>query len=428
MVVGALGIVMFNLVDTFFVGRLGAEQLAAMSFTFPIVLVAGSVAAGLGVGASSTVSRALGAGDRSDAIRLTTHAQGLAFIIVLSLALAGLFPIEPMFTALGAPPTILPFIRDYMVIWYIGMPFVVLPMVGQNVLQATGDTRVPAMIITGAVTLNMILDPVLIFGWGPFAPMGIRGAAVATVIARGSTLIVVWSMLLFREHLLDFRVMFDRFGASARRVLFVGLPAAATNIALPLSMGIVTRLVAGFGPLAVAGFGVATRVESFALIFTMALAMVFTPFVGQNSGAGRLDRVRDGFAVASVMSIAWGTMAMVVFLAAGSRIAGIFSDSAPVVETATRYLRIVSPSFGVLGVVTVGSAAFNGVNRPLSAAGLAFTRLFLLFVPLALIGRAVGGITGLFTGLAVANVIAGAVAWLRVRSQVCHRNGCVDPD
>ncbi len=412
MLAGALGIVMFNVVDTFFVGRLGALELAAMSYTFPVVIVAGSIASGLGVGASANVSRALGAGDRAAAERLTLHAHLLGFALVIVIALVGLVTIEPFFTALGAQREIMGLIRDYMVVWYIGMPFVVLPMIGQNILQATGDSKTPSFVIVFAVTLNVILDPLLIFGLGPFPALGIQGAAIATVIARGSTAVIVLAAIIRREKLFPEDPQFSRFLESARQIFFVGIPAVLTNLALPISMAVVTRLVSVYGPDAVAGFGVATRLESFSLVFTFALSMVFTPFVGQNLGAGRIDRGRTGYRVAVGMSLAWGGMVALVFAFQGQQIAAIFNDTTTVVATTSRYLWTLAPSFGLMGVVTVTAAAFNGLQRPFSAAAVAFLRLVGLYIPLAMVGRAVAGLPGLFAGLSAGNIVAGVVAYI----------------
>ncbi len=412
MIAGALGIVMFNVVDTFFVGRLGALELAAMSYTFPIVIVAGSIASGLGIGASANVSRALGSGDRASAERLTLHAHLLGFAIVIVIAVIGLATIGPFFTALGAQPEIMGLIRDYMTVWYIGMPFVVLPMIGQNILQATGDSKTPSAVIVFAVTLNVILDPLLIFGLGPFPALGIQGAAIATVIARGSTAIIVLTAIIGREKLFPADPQFRRFVQSARQVFFVGIPAVLTNLALPISMAVVTRLVSVFGPEAVAGFGVATRLESFSLVFTFALSMVFTPFVGQNLGAGRIDRARTGHRVAAGMSLAWGAMVALIFAIAGRQIAAVFNDTPTVVATTARYLWTLAPSFGLMGVVTVSAAAFNGLQRPFSAAAVAFLRLVGLYIPLAILGRALAGLPGLFVGLAVGNIVAGVAAYI----------------
>ena len=427
MLAGALGIVMFNVVDTFFVGRLGALELAAMSYTFPIVIVAGSIASGLGVGASANVSRALGAGDRASAERLTLHAYILAFLVVIAIASAGLVTIDPFFRMLGAQPELMGLIRSYMVVWYLGMPFVILPMIGQNILQATGDSKTPSAAIVFAVTLNMIIDPLLIFGLGPFPALGIQGAAIATVLARSSTLIIVLLAVIRREKLFPARPQLELFWRSARQILFVGLPAVLTNLALPISMAVVTRLVSRFGPAAVAGFGVATRLETFSLVFTFALSMVFTPFVGQNLGAGTLERVRSGHRVAAGMSLAWGAMVALVFVSAGRPIAGLFNDTQAVVATTTRYLWTLAPSFGLMGVVTVSAAAFNGLQRPFSAAAVAYLRLVGLYIPLAVLGRALAGLAGLFGGLAVGNIVAGITAYLWVQRATVAPAAGVNP-
>ena len=140
MLAGAMGIVMFNLVDTYFVGKLGTDQLAAIGYAFPIVLVTGSLASGIGIGASSSISQFLGAGDKINARRISTDAHLFAILFTVALSVLGLSTIEPLFKAMGAQPHVMPYIESYMTIWFDGIPFVVLPMIGQNVIQAEGDT------------------------------------------------------------------------------------------------------------------------------------------------------------------------------------------------------------------------------------------------------------------------------------------------
>jgi putative MATE family efflux protein len=408
MIPGTLSIVLFNLADTYFVGQLGAGPLAAMSFSFPVVLISGGLAMGLGIGTSTYVSHALGANDRPEAGRLATQAHLLAFSIVLVLAVVGLFTIEPLFTAMGATPEVLPLVRDYMTIWFIGLPFVILPMVGMNVLQATGDTKIPGMVLTLSVMLNIALDPILIFGLGPIPSMGISGAAVATVIGRASSFAIVGTVIFRRERL--FRADIGPIAAMARnwgKILFVGVPAAAANILLPISMGVITRFVSAFGTNAVAGFGAATRIESFALVFTLALSMILTPFVGQNHGAGNERRVVLSHRVASLFSLAWSAMVLVVFVVAANPIARAFNDTPEVVAVTAQYLTIVAASYGFLGIVNLTAAAFNGLKRPMSAAGVAALRLFVLLIPLAYVGRELFDLAGVFWGVMAGNVLAG---------------------
>ena len=206
MVFGMLGIVVFNLADTFFVAQLGTPELAALSFTFPVVLVVGSIAMGLGVGVSAVISRAIGKGDHNRVQRLTTDSLVLALLIVVVAVILGIFTINPLFTQLGATPEIIALIRQYMTIWYLGAVFVIVPMVGNNAIRATGDTKTPGMIMVVAAAINIVLDPLLIFGLGPFPMLGLKGAAIATVIARATTLIVALWVLIYRDKMVSFEL------------------------------------------------------------------------------------------------------------------------------------------------------------------------------------------------------------------------------
>jgi putative MATE family efflux protein len=416
MLFAILTMVAFNLVDTAFVGRLGTKELAAISFTFPVVLVVNSLAGGLGVGASAVISRAIGQGDRYRVQRLTTDSLALAVAVVAVFSLVGLATIDPLFRLLGATPAVLPLIRQYMTLWYIGVLFVVIPMVGNAAIRATGDTKTPAVIMMVAAGINLALDPLLIFGLGVFPGLGLTGAALATVIARAMTLLASLWVLVRRERMVVWsRPRFKEVLTSWKQVLYIGLPAAGTNVLVPISAGIITGMVAAYGPEAVAALGVGSRIESLSLGVFMALASVLTPFVGQNWGAGRLDRVRLSVSYAQRFALLWGALLFMILVAFGGPVALIFNDDAIVVATLVDYLRIVPLSYGLLGMLMLANAALNALNRPLQSALLTVLRLFVLYVPLAAMGSALLGLQGIFAAAAVANVLAGVAAffWLR---------------
>jgi putative MATE family efflux protein len=371
MIFGMIGIVAFNLVDTFFVGRLGTNELAALSFTFPVVIVINSLALGLGTGASAVISRAIGEGDHYRVKRLTTDSLILSVLVVMCFVVLGLLTIDPVFRMLGATSRTLPLIRQYMRIWYLGVGFVVIPMVGNNAIRATGDTKTPSIIMLIAVAVNTTLDPLLIFGLGPFPRLEIAGAALATVFARATTFTVAVWVLGYRDKMLTrviptLRTVVD----SWKCILFIGIPTAATRIILPIAMGVVTRLVASYGAEAVAGFGVATRIEFFALTVVRALSSVLMPFIGQNWGAGKHDRVTSGVSVSNKISLLWGALMFAVLAVAAAPIARIFNSDPSVVSTTTLYLRIVPTGYGVYGVIILAAAVLNVLHKPLHAAGL----------------------------------------------------------
>jgi putative MATE family efflux protein len=419
MMMGIVAMVAFNLADTFFVGQLGTTQLAAISFTFPVVMVVGSISMGLGVGASAVISRAIGAGNQERVIRLTTDALILAFVIVSLFAFTGLATIEPLFRAIGATDRLLPHIKSYMTIWYLGVPFVVIPMVGNNAIRATGDTKTPSMIMMTAVAVNIVMDPLLIFGIGPFPRLELAGAALATVFGRALTFLFSLWILGKREKMISFQLPpFRLMVESWRNILYIGIPAAGTNLITPISMAVITRLVASFGAEAVAAFGVATRVEMFALTILMALGSVLTPFVGQNQGARTFNRIRMGVRYSQIFSLGWGVLLFGLFLAGASAIAALFNDQAEVVAITTRYLRIISLSYGLQGVLMLSSSALNALRKPLVSAFLAILRMVVLYVPLAMVGSRLFQVNGIFYAGFLANMIAGATAYFLLRKEM----------
>lgn len=411
---GILAVISFNVADTYFVGQLGTRPLAALSFTFPVVMTVMSLALGLGIGVASVLSRAIGARGKDEVRRLTTDSLVLATLIVLAFVALGLATIDPLFAALGANAATRVLIADYMTTWYLGMPFLVVPMVGNNAIRACGDARLPSAIMTAAAVLNILLDPLFIFGWGPVPAMGIQGAAVASLAARASTLVLALAILHYRMRLIAWR--WPRPGhlwRSAREILHVALPAAATNMVNPIAVAVITALVARFGPASVAGFGVATRIEAFALIPLLALTAGLGPVVGQNWGGGHVDRVARALRGAAVFCLGYGLLVAGLLALAAPTLAALFDDHPETLAAATLYLWLVPVSFTGYGVLICVNAALNAAGRPLAATALMALRTFVLYVPLAWVAAAWGSLGGVFAAATVAGLVAGALAWRR---------------
>ena len=231
MVIGLFSVMAFNLTDTYFVSQLGTRELAAMSFTFPVVSVLYGVSMGLGTGTVSTVARAIGRGETANVRRVCSDSLMLSFVTVFVVAAVGVLTIDPLFRALGAGDDVLPLIHEYMVIWYPGVVFLVVPMVANAAIRASGDTKIPALIMTCGMTLNVILDPLMIFGLLGFPRMELAGAAWATVVARACTMVASIAILHFRVGLLDFsRPKLSSVLASWRQVTAIAIPATLTNV------------------------------------------------------------------------------------------------------------------------------------------------------------------------------------------------------
>ncbi len=419
MLIGTMGMVIFNLVDAFFIGKLGTQELAAMSFTLPVVMVVVSFALGLGVGASAVISHAVGAGDHKKVVRLTTDSLILSLIIVSVLVIPGILTIKPLFKMLGASPELLPYITRYMTIWFPGMIFVVVPMVGNNAIRALGDTKTPAIIMLVCVLINIIMDPLLIFGIGPFPRLEIAGAALATVIARSFSLFFSLYVLLFRKKIISLApAHFSDIIASCKQILYVALPAAATRMMGPLAVGIITKIMSLYGSEAVAAFGVVLRIEFFALAVIIALSAVINPFIGQNRGAGNYHRIKKGLDFSSCFSLGWGVFLFIVLSLLAKPVALLFNSNPDVVSTIVLYLRIVTLGFGLHGIMHISYASFNALNKPLHASIIILTHTFLLYIPASIAGSRLYGITGIFTAIALSYSIAGIISYLFLNKTV----------
>ena len=399
MVWGVFAVVAFNLVDTYFVGQLGTAQLAAMSFTFPVVLTLGNLALGLGIGTSSVIARAIGEGDISRVRHFTTNSLTLALTAVILFAAVGLLTIDPLFSALGAGPEVLPLIRDYMQIWYFGMVFLVVPIVGNSAIRAAGNTLTPSIIMTLGAAFNIILDPLLITGALGFPRLELQGAALATAIARAMTLVMSLLVLRFKENLVSLQLPdLEETLWCWRDILTVGLPAAAANMVTPISVGVITSFLAVHGAAAVAGFGVASRIESLALIAVIALSASIAPFVGQNWGARAFDRVRLALQQSFLFCIVWGLLAALVLGLGARSLAALFNPDPEVVAIAARYLWLVPIGYGALGIVRIASSAFNAIGKPMPSVVMTAMHMFVLYIPLAYAGGRIAGPTGIFVG------------------------------
>lgn len=416
MILGISSMIAFNLVDTFFVSRLGTVALAAIGFTFPVVLVISSFTLGLGAGASAVISRAIGQDDIATAKRLATDSIILALLFTVLFILVGVFGFNPIFTALGADENTMGLIKDYMFIWYWGMICVVVPMVGNNIIRATGDTKTPGFLMVVAIVLNLLLDPVLIFGWWIFPRMEIAGAAVATVISRAITFFIVLWVLIKKYELLELKIpKLAELLDSWRKILYIGLPNAVTNIAIPFGVGVLTQLMASFGPEAVAAFGVTSKLKAFAFIVIYSLSTVLGPFVGQNWGAKKVCRAYDGVKDSQLFAVLWGTFIAIIFWLLAYPIARIFSESPEVIKTIVLYMRIVPIGYGLHGLLTVSNTALTVLHRPYHALTLNATYMFLLCIPLAYWGSARWGILGIFAGAVLAKLISGTLAYYWIK-------------
>lgn len=408
MIFGLLGVMLFNLTDTYFIGKLGAKQLAALSFTFPVVMIIQSLAVGLGLGTAAIASRLIGENNKKEAAILSTHSLMLGLTIVFILLITMFLNTTRVFTLLGAKGIVLNYIKEYMYIWYFGMFFVVIPMIGNSILRSLGDAKTAGLIMVMSATINIILDPMLIFGIWFFPTLGIRGGALATVFSRALSSFISLYILAKRENMINFSNMhLKKIISSWSKILYIGIPNALINMITPIGAGIVTRILSTYGETVVAGFGVASKIEMIAFAITGALASVMGPFVGQNLGAKAFDRVNISNRLSKIFSLSFGVIIAIILFILAKPIAQLFTESEAVARTTVIYLRIVPIAYGFQGVLKIGATILNVLNQPLRSSFLTLSQTFVFYIPLALFLKQYFKIHGIFIALGVSYIVTG---------------------
>ncbi len=414
MLFGMIAILMFNLVDTFFISLLGTNALAAVSFTFPVTFGLNCITMGMSVGISTSIGRLLGSGDTQSAARLTTHGLLLAVILMMLGSSLGFFTIDPLFTLMGASPDLLPIIHEYMTIWYIAIPLLVIPMTGNSAIRATGDAKSPAKIMIMAGLINGILDPLLIFGYGPFPELGVKGAAISSGISWAVALTASLYLLHRREKLLTVPV-FRKLKADWQQILQIGAPAGLSNALNPLSSALLMTLLAAQGTASVAAFGAAMRIESILVIGMMALGSSLMPFMAQNLGANQPERAFKALFTAMRFAILFQLLIFIAMVPLSMPLASLFSQDTTVQAQLWHYLLVVPASYGLQAVCMLLISALNALHKTVNALIWNLLRLFGFMLPSAWIGSLYYGTEGLFIGIAFANIIGGLGAYLYAR-------------
>jgi putative MATE family efflux protein len=422
MIIGMVVLMTFGLVDTFFIGMLGTQELAAISFTFPVTFTVISLNIGLGIGTSAIIAKLLGAGQHDQAKETATGALMLTLVLAIILAVIGVMTMESIFRLMGADEEQLIHIQEYMWVWYGAGVFLAMPMVGNSVLRASGDTKTPSYVMAFGGLINVVLDPILIFGWGPVPAFGIQGAAISTLIAWAVGLFYILYILAVKRKLIEPNLLnWQQLKRSTGGILKIGLPAAGANMLTPISAGVVTAIVADYGPEAVAAWGVGGRLESIASIVVLSLSMSLPPFISQNFGANKLERVGQAYNLCVKFVIVWQLIIFAVLALSSTLIAKIFSNEPQVASTIILFLVIVPLGYGLQGVTILTNSSFNAMHMPMSAVSLSIVRLFVFFVPFSFIGSYWFDLTGLFWAAVLANMTVGCIAFIWFKTILASR-------
>ena len=409
MIMGFLAMTLAQLIEAFYLGMVGRDELAAVAFTFPLVMAFNAMTRGIGVGTGAVLARAIGEGDREQAARFSAHGLLLVLLFTVTCSLLLAWRGEGIFRLLGAEGHVLELATLYMLIWVIGFPGFGLSMVGSGLMRSIGDPAFPGYVMTAGSVIQVLVAPPLIFGWFGIPALGIEGAAWSFVIARSCSFLMTAWWFLVKERMIRFTL--SGIGESTRAIGHVGVPAAASNLIQPLSAAVTTRILAGFGTTVVAGFGVAGRIDAVVTMVVIGISASAAPLVGQNWGARLYDRVDEALRLGYRYCLIWGFTAAVIMWLGAPFFVSLVTDDAEVAVPAIAFLYIVPISIGFMGMVNVANASFNALSKPVPPLVLSISRLVVVYIPAAITAAHYFGYIGVYAATTVVTLLFGVLGW-----------------
>ncbi|MEL7446760.1 MAG: MATE family efflux transporter [Pseudomonadota bacterium] len=411
MIIGVAAIMSIGLVDAYFIGQLGSAELAAIAFIFPISVALSSLGVGVMVGINSVVARALGEGDQDKAARRANLGIVFAILCGVMMGLSLFLLLGPIFNLMNADPELLPIIYTYMQPFALGFPLILVIMGINGVLRGQGEARKTSYVSITYAAANWILDPILITGAFGYPGLGIYGAALATIV--GWAFGIAMALYLMRRTLLPIDLSLVTKGKIIEpmtAILRVGVPAALSNAINPIGLSILTALVALEGQAAVAGFGAAGRLQSFAVVPLLALSGSIGAIVGQNWGASEYGRAREAAIYAGGFCLVWGLGIAVAMVAAGEWFADFFTEEPAVIAQFALYLQIAAWGYAGFGLLIVGNGIMNAVDKASFALLQSIARVFLVMLPFAWLLRGSWGAEAVYAAELAANLFGGLTA------------------
>jgi putative MATE family efflux protein len=412
-IISMVSISLYNLVDTFWVAKLGYQSVAALTVLMPFWIICVAIGAGTGVGANALASRRFGERNTESANQVAGQMFFLSFGMGILLLLAtNLFP-RTLIKLCGAPPDVIDIAVRYLVILGWGIPFFFLQLVSRSVFNAAGDAVRPMIFTIFGQVCNVILDPCFIFGWGFFPEMGIGGAALATVIANILSIILAVSFILAHQtpyrlklhHLIPrWRVIFD--------IYRVGLPAMVMESTESVVFALFNHVVAGFGSIALAAVGIAGRLSDLVFMPVVGTAQGLLPIIGYSLGAKLWKRLWDAVRTASIwMAILMGVATILIEIFAPQMV-GLFSKDPELIAIAVPGMRIFLSSLIIIGPTIMFITTFQGLSKGKDAMVLSLARQFIFFLPGLYILSRFMGLNGVWLSMPVSDILGVIISGL----------------
>ena len=408
LIAGMFIMVLYNLVDTYFIGLMRDDyQLAAVNLAYPVMMISIAISNMIGTGASSLIARSLGAGDREKADHTVTAGFVLTVVNSVIVAALGLILLGPIVTGLGAQANTFEYTRQYVQVILAGSLFTMGNYTFGQLLRSEGSVKQSVAGMIAGTIVNIILDPVFIFALG----LEIRGAAIATILGNAAGMCVSLWFYLSGKTLLSPSLKYVRPTAEILREIFwVGVPATLETLLTSAAYIVNNNLAVGYGELTVAAMGIAQKILSLGNYVYQGFAAGTQPIMGYNYGAKNYRRMIDVLKAGVMVCSGTELCIMAVYGIFAPQLIGIFTDSAEVIATGSRVLRTIMWILPFVGAVSMSRMSFQAMGKPQYAFAITLVRQLFLYVPLLLVLNRVFGFGGMIWAQPVTEVIMMAVS------------------
>jgi putative MATE family efflux protein len=406
-IVAMIAMSLYNFIDTFWLARLSSQALAALTVCFPIQMIFAAIGVGTGVGAGSFSARMFGAGKSLQAKQTAGQIFPLSSFFGLIMIIFVLSFHDAILTFFGASDEIMPLCRDYLVIIVFSSPFLFFSMMSNNLLRVEGRPLLSMYVVLIASISSAILDPLLIFGVGPFPHLGIKGAALAAVIAQSLACLfsIYFMQLKSSKYELKWEYLFPNISI-INSIYSTGFPSIAANLIVSLVLVVYNHVLANFGSLAIAALGICFRVNGLITMVLFGIGFGLMPIVGFNDGARLYQRLKESVFVALKVSISFAAVSSTILEIFAPQIVGFFSKDPALLAIAIPALRIYVSVLILIAPIMMFINMFLGLGKGTLAMFLLFFRDSILLIPLLLILSSSFGLFGAWLALPLANLLA----------------------
>lgn len=398
---------LYNVVDSIYLGRFSTDALSSLSLAFPLQMILISIAVGTGVGTSSLISRLLGQGKKEKASNAAEHVLFLSLFYGLVIGLIGFFFSRNLISIFTDNEALIGPGAEYIKIIFTGSIFLFVPMLANDILRGEGNTFVPMISMLIGSIINIILDPFLIFGIGPFPMLGVAGAAYATVFGRAVSGIYIVYKVLTNDKDLKLNLRKFKFNFKIIKDIYnVGLPAMVMQLLASFMVGGLNIIVGGYNDYAVAVVGIYFRLQSFVFMPVFGLNQGYMPIVGYNYGHNNPKRMKETIKYGLLVGFTITTLGFILFQTIPELLIRLFNDNEELIAIGVDALKTISLAFPIIGISIVGSTTLQAVGRGFASMIVSFLRQIVLLLPIAFLLGKIGGLRWVWYAFPISEAIA----------------------